>query len=478
MDLDIGNNTKILDKGKIDIKRLDKNQYTMSLLKEGLRYGALCKDNVIDIQIQIMDILKELIMKYTGGESTSVTINVSEGLLNSILYSLDFYMLRFGNSQDALKNIKQKPVKEIYEEGITLLGLCVDETKKLYKKMKENRLKLELEAYNVTLDEAIPSFFEKYGVVFEAHNTMASIDYPLVFDDMKVRGISYIKNYLEHLDIETEFCRFFPVEEIIKVLSDFGRMYGINYHIELINIFELLINNSIFSVLSGNNAGQINIQRYQYNILKEKFKGIDLTKLNSLVDEAAKTVIEDLQINNSLLTDYIIDYKKLLVKRILNALENDSLSSLIVMYEEKDKEKYTTAFYEGKRMSEGKFKRLANKILRLHGVMDKINIINSSIHSLQDFIDVLNADCLFGEEFGLLYSSLGDIELATLIKMVFYEEIRDGLIDLSADIISNWETHTEWQEYFIEFIQNCSKEKKQIIGELIDKIDYEEINFI
>ncbi|MBC2582094.1 DUF6179 domain-containing protein [Clostridium sp. DJ247] len=186
MNLNTENSVYLTNKGKIDIKKLNKNQYTISILQECLKSGVMSNAEVFNIQVKIMDLLKELIMKYTKGESTSVTVEVTESLLNSLLYAIDFYMLKFHNLEAALKELKQKEIKDIYEEGLQLLRLCVLDTKKLYEKIKRDRLKLELEAYNVTLDEAIPSFFEKYTVVFEAHNTMASIDYPLVFDERKL----------------------------------------------------------------------------------------------------------------------------------------------------------------------------------------------------------------------------------------------------------------------------------------------------
>lgn len=382
-------------------------------------------------------------------------------------------MLKLDNPEAALMELKQKYIKKIYEEGIELLRLCVIETKKLYAKIRRNRLKVELEAYNTTIDEGIPCFFEKYTVIFEGHNTMASIDYPLVFDDMRVRGISYIKNYLEHLDIETEFCRLFKEEDIAKILKGFGKMCRLNHKIELINIFELLINNSIFSVLAGNKANQLNITKNQYNIINKKLKLIDLYVI---INKSVEKVIEELKINNPLLIEYINNYKELFIKRIINALENDCLNSLIIL-EDEESEKYTFAFDEGKRMSEKDFKLTVNKIVKLSEIKDKIEVLNSNVQSLQDFIDVLNSDCFFGEEFEDIFNTLSDIELTILVKLVFYEELRDTITNLSVIIDNKRGIEFEWQEYFIRFLDKLSKDKKEKIEKLIDQVDYEEITF-
>lgn len=86
---------------------------------------------------------------------------------------------------------------------------CLAETEILYRETRRKKLSVPLEAYQTSIVEDLPVFFRKYGLVFEAHETMCSMDYPLVFDDMNVQGIFYIKRYLETLDTETGFCRFF-----------------------------------------------------------------------------------------------------------------------------------------------------------------------------------------------------------------------------------------------------------------------------
>ena len=63
---------------------------------------------------------------------------------------------------------------------------------------------------------------------------MVTIDYPLVFDDMRVRGMTYIKDYLEHLAIETAYCTLFSIEDINRLLYDFGRLCRLVHRIELV----------------------------------------------------------------------------------------------------------------------------------------------------------------------------------------------------------------------------------------------------
>lgn len=473
MILKLENKLLVNNKRKINVKKLNRNQYIISLFKEAIKSGLMSEDEIIKIQVDIMNLLKDLILRYTKGESTSVTVETSENLLNSILYAIDFYMLKMDSLEAAIIELEEKSIRQIYENGIELIRVCTVDTKKLYGKIKRNKLRIELEPYNTTIEE-ISCFFEEYNIVFGAHNGMGSIDYPLVFDDMTVRGVSYIKNYLEHLEIETEFCRLFSEKEINKILVGYEKMCRLSHNIELINIFEILINNSIFSVLCGNEARQLNITKYQFNKINEKLKG--LTNIDKLIDEAANIVAHQLKINNKLLIEYINNYKKLFEKRLIGVLENHRLDTFIVV-ENEEEVKYTFAFDEGKSMSEGEFNSMVKRIMRVPKIEDKIEIINSNVHSLQDFIDVFNSDCFFGEEFEKVFDAFSDIELAIFVKVVFYEELRNGTVDLLSIIHEKNGVDSEWQEYFVKFMEGICSERMTKIEEMLDKVDYEEIKF-
>lgn len=456
--------TTLTNRPLIKKDNLDKNQYTFSLLKAGFSRGILSKDIIENIQMQIMNILKEIIMRYTKGESTSVTVETAEKLLNSICYSIDAYSISIDNPEECIAILKEKSIKEIYNGGIEIVTACVKESKLLYKKIMPRKLKVPLMAYNDTL-EAILGLFDKYEIVFNAQDKIATIDYPLAFDDMNAKGIFYIKQYLETLELENEFCNLFDIEDITKTLNDYGKIYEIDYTQALINIFEVIINNSIFSAILGNSAKTLNITKFQYNVLNNKLKSLETHKISSFINEGIEKMIIDLQINVSKLIEYIYKYKTLFLQRILNALENDSLNNLVVIDKEEELNINEILFEAGERIDDCSFRSLTNKIAKCRNGMEKIHLIKTNIHSVQDFIDILGADCLFDDEFGLLFNTLSDMELCVLGKVVFCEELRSGLLNLSSINLGNKDS--EWQIQYISFIQSLGKERIKEIEKLI-----------
>ncbi|AJY77309.1 hypothetical protein VN24_25555 [Paenibacillus beijingensis] len=48
---------------------------------------------------------------------------------------------------------------------------------------------------------------------------------------------------------------------------------------------------------------------------------------------------------------------------------------------------------------------------------------------MHDYLDMLESDCLYGDEYDALFHAFGDMELAILAKIVFYEELRSESLD-------------------------------------------------
>jgi len=459
-------------KDKLALKRmhLNKKQYTLSLLKEGLRTGSITKGEMEYFQLQIMNILKDLIMRYTQGESSSVTVDTAENIMSSIFYSIDTHLKSLDATEAAFEALKTGQIKQIYDKGLELVSACFKESRETYENIRKSRLKVGLEAYDSTIMEAMPSFFEKYGAVFDAHNTMASIDYPLLFDDTNITGIFYIRKYLEFLELETEFCSLFPENDIEKVLTIYGQIYMIDYKKTLTNIFELTLNACFFSVLSDGSTYELLISSTQYDILLNKLSGINSPKLDLIIDETMNKLIIDLNLTQSKLSEYIERYKPDLITRLKFALETESLEKLILIEDAMPVKKEETVFIEGEKMSDDDFRELVERLTDVQDPDMKISIIRSEVNSLEDFIDLLENDCLFGDEYVLLFAVLSNLELGVLAKAVFSDDMRDGPINLSKTISFKIETGTEWHEYIVEFLRTLDEERLKAIEVLMNGI--------
>ncbi|MGG1314129.1 DUF6179 domain-containing protein [Cohnella laeviribosi] len=466
-----------IPQSEIHFSGLKRNQYTLSLLNEGQRAGLLDNREAYVIQNRLLLILQDLIRRYTQGESSSVTTETAENILASVLYAVDAYLASLENHDKAILCLKTGDIADLYEKGVEHVRQCFEETKRLYNEVKRQKLDVPVEAYNTTIEESLPIFLKKYGILFDAHNTMASMDYPLALDDMRLQGIFYIKQYLERLQIENRFCFKFAREDLPRLLENFGSVCRFDYRIELFNMFELVLNNALFSVLSGGDAGQIRISPYQFERLERMFSYADASEIGKMIREAMTRLQHNLQILDPRTVAYMNECGQNLIRRIVNAAEYHNLQAVIITDMEEKIQPVVLSLRAGDRMSDVRLRRLLDEIIRSETKEEKVRLIQSNFFSLHDYLDMLESDCLYGDEYDALYASFGDMELAILAKIVFYEELRNGSGDLLSIIRQKEDAEPDWQKRLIGFLKRLDASRINGIDKLIGKIDYEEISF-
>ena len=462
-------NLETIIKDRFNAKNLDKNQYAISIIRECLRVSIIDENLLHKTQLEIAEILKELILKYTKNQSSSVQIEVAEKLIIAIWYTVDAYLLNFEEVEDCIKSIKNESINQMYKSGQFILKSRFKKARSLYEATIENKINTEIIAYDDTLLEGIKGFFENYNIEFEPHEMPGSIDYPLAFDDWSVQGLNYIENYLWNLYIENKVCRYFEEDDIKKILDYYGKAYKIDYRDLLINSFEMTITNAIFSIMCRNSSGTLDISENQFKYVEEILKKLG-KHISKLIDLVVDKLIKDLNIIDENEISYIEKYKEDLIDRTLSAIKENNIKNILVITEEQEEPEKSFIIAEENRLDDKDFKIVVDEIIESRSIDSKIEIIKSKINSVKDFIDMLNSDCLFGEEFIDLFRSLSEVELVILSKIVFNEECRMNTLDLHDVIFYDVSRDYEWAEYFIEFLRTLDDEKISYIGKKINQI--------
>ncbi|MEC0373344.1 DUF6179 domain-containing protein [Paenibacillus chibensis] len=473
---DLNHNLNVTPRGMICKSRLMRNQYTVSLMNEGMRAGLLASQDVMRIQHGLMQILKELIQRYTQGESSSVTTETAESILTSIMYAADAYLFELETPEQAVAQLKSMDVQQIYDRGVKKVSQCFEETKALYKEVMANKLDIPVEAYHLTIEESLPVFLRKYGIVFEAHNTMASIDYPLAVDDMRLQGVFYMKQYLERLQMENDFCSLFDPQECMDLLVNYGKECRFDYRIELFNMYELVLHQAIFSLLSGGAPNCIRISESQFNRLEQRFMSLTESQIHSVLFKGMAQLQQALPLY-SRLKAYMDACRLNLVHRVTNAAKHSSLRAVVITEREKSEQSMIISFHEEDRLSDIALRKLWHEIMACERVEDKVNLILSRVHSLHDYLDLLESDCLLGDEYDHLFHSFGNMELAILAKLIFYEELRGDSRDLRSILLMAISYESEWHMEFVRSLGRMDPERVQAIEKVMDAVDYEQMTF-
>jgi len=399
-----------------------------------------------------LEVLKLQLKYYTKDESSSVMVEVAESMMQCIDYTIGIYLKTFDNIELIIEELKNTSLFDMQKMGHDLIKKKIVRSKRLLSEIDENKLKVDNYSYNDTIDHGIPLFFKEYGDFFAAHESPGSIDYQLFIDNMNYIGIEYIDNYLETLSLENEFCYNFDSYEINELLKGYDK----NSELLLINIFELVLINSLGLIICGKSLKNLNINSIDREQIKNKLIKLSVEELQEVLLKYAKGCCEVLDIRNKALVNYI---EKSILKITLFINESIKLNKLervfISSNEERDNE--FIEYMDGKKLSNSVFRKLSEKIRECSKVQDKIVLIKNNIKSLEDLADMLGAECLFEDEYLIYFKSLEQMEIILLSKY---------LSDLSLENEYEKEWHFEFNKYF----SSLNEEKQVTIKKLGERI--------
>ncbi len=254
-------------------------------------------------------------------------------------------------------------------------------------------------------------------------------------------------NNLYSLNLENEYCNKFNISEINKLL------YGYDKKCEelLINIFEIVLINSIGRIICQKDLKSLNINKLDRLYIKNKLEKLSLEELEEELVIDAKICCESLEIKNEDLKGYIKKALSPLALLINERVKIDKLDKVFISFDSDNNE--SVKYVDSRKMSNSQFKKLSEEIRGCSCAEDKIKLIKDNIKSLEDLFDMLNADCLFNEEYNIYFKSLSKMEIVLLSK--YMEE--------------NY-SEKELKTLFNDYMLSLSKEEQIEINKLKEKI--------
>lgn len=413
----------------------------------------LLDENILgNIYYERMELLKVKLKYYTKDESSSVMVEAAESILQCIDYTIGIYLKTFENIELIIEEVKHTSLSDMLKIGQDLINKKILDSKKLFHKINKSRLKVDNYSYNDTLDYGILLFFKEYNDFFAAHETPGSIDYQLCIDNMNYIGIEYIYNYLEALSLENEFCNNFNISEINKLLEGYDK----KCELLLINIFELLLINSLGVIICRKDLNSLNINSLDREYIKNKLGKLSLEELQEELLKYAKICCEILEIKSGALVTYIKKSTLKVTSLVNESIKLNRLETVFISFNE-DNGDEMIEYTDGEKMVNSEFKRLSEEIRECSLVEDKIVLIKNNIKSLEDLVDMLSADCLFEDEYIMYFKSLSKMEITLLSKYIY---------ELSFEN----ENEKEWYYEFNKYILGLSEEEQIAIRALKERI--------
>lgn len=259
-----------------------------------------------EITEALYSLLSAQCKSFTGGQSSSLSVETVEALLSSICFSLSCFANKYG--QNALLKI---PPEKALEGARDILKKRIQLCKTLYLTL----LRLPFQPDNVSYRDTVngmENFFKKYDYYFFADQIPCDIDYQLCLPvSENLWGVEYLTEYIKRLICEGRFCGAFQRYEITALLANFGS----RNHELLINVFTPVLSNALGRVLLGNDISTLEVTPNGIEKLFSMFAGLKYEEALPIVDKASKLLCSRVGFTGYN-TEYVTESARTLIPRI------------------------------------------------------------------------------------------------------------------------------------------------------------------
>ena len=408
--------------------RTDPRQYFVSLVAEGRQMGLVSEAQAERIGMETMALLARHTLRYTHGASSSVRVETAQRLLSSASYCIGHGLKALGSAEAALDAVCNTAVAALYTRGRARVDVSVAEARVLLRCVQENMLKTANLAYNDTLRHGLSVFFSAYDSEYGAHETPGSIDYPVCRMPV-LDGVEYMLAYLKRTDMENRFCSAAGFSDaLLRGHHKDGRQL-------LVNLFELSLSSAVGAVLCGKApADALTAEDVSY--LAQRLGEVPETRLDGVLRLACGQACVRLGMDEQTGAHAAAVMNDMLA-HIQSALRSGHTELVFIVPEEV---RERARFVDGAKMNDEAFRKLTEELRECRQLSNKIAMIRERVHSLADLIDLLGAECLYGNEFDAVFETLDDVSL----RMLKARGSREGLHASAAE--------TEWHRRLVRYM--------------------------
>lgn len=176
---------------------------------------------------ELVPIVAELAGIYTGHESTSITYERAQSLMEAVQYCIHELELSKKTEKSPMAVGRTLSAREAYQVGYQLVLDKVERLRNVYNQMMPEFCDYGLRCLRETMVDGIPEFFKWYDVKFQPQDTILTLDYPIPVDLSKLSGVDAVYAYTEYVCREQEFLRQYDSSYIVELLERYHKNYGV-----------------------------------------------------------------------------------------------------------------------------------------------------------------------------------------------------------------------------------------------------------
>lgn len=173
----------------------------------------------------LIRLVRGLAEKYTGLESSSVSYEKAQQLMEAVMYCIEEYEKHSALPEAGGSKNSKKSAGEAYRAGYELVIKKTREANALYQEIMEGFCDYGSIAYRDTMVHGMPQFFLRYDARFAPQDELLLLDYPVLQPLEHLHGIDKIYQYLCCIRTEQNFLKGFPEEYVRETCRNYHPDY-------------------------------------------------------------------------------------------------------------------------------------------------------------------------------------------------------------------------------------------------------------
>lgn len=380
-----------------------------ALIRDALRTGTISTDAAEGLQAQRWALLRSQTRKFTLDDSSTLSEEQAERLLESIDHCIDVRVRQEADSRQAMDLLLRTPLRALHAAGQELLQEKIGEAERLLARARVLLPPALTQAYRDTLD-GLGLFFKEHDRYLFTHEMPCSVDYPLFRPAPELPGVEGFCAYVSGLLMEARLLRCYPASEVEPLY----RTFGADWQMLWINLYEPVLCNALARSLIGLSDRRLDLREEQREQVAERLARAG-EAAQDLLREAAGRLLDGLDIREPAARAYALEAAESLrpypgVPDIRSAWAAnfrtpDSLPAVPDI-----------RFEDGRKWTAGTLRLLVRAVDDAETLSEKVDLVRLHVRSLADLADVLEA-CFYQDDPLAVFPLLGDAELAKMLWM-------------------------------------------------------------